>query len=135
MDVQAIASAAIAILTPYLAKAGEEIAKKAVGAAWEKAREIYQAVQARIAKEKEPYPQQTLGQFQENPEKRQGAMQDVLIEILEKDPAFAERLQCLLKEAQQAGAGTTFNTNVFGGQVGEIINIDKVEKGLTIKKE
>ena len=135
MDITIIASATIAILSPYLAKAGEEVAKKAAGAAWQKVTAIHQEIKARLKKEKDDYPSQTLKRFEESPENRKGAMQDVLEEILSKDKAFAESLLSLLKEADKVGSGTTFNVTIFGGEVGEIINIDKLEDGFTINKK
>ncbi len=61
-------------------------------------------------------------------------MQEALEEILAKDTGFAASLLALLKDAEQAGAGTVFNVSVFGGEVGEVINIDRLEGGLTINK-
>jgi hypothetical protein len=135
MDPITIASSAITLLTPYLAKAGEEVSKKAIGAAWEKIAEIHQSIKDRLAQEKDKYPKETLKRFEKEPEKRKQAMQETLAEILEKDPTFAKKLVKLLKDAEKAGSGTVFNTNVFGGAVGEIINIDTVQQGLTINKK
>jgi len=135
MDPITIASSAIALLTPYLAKAGEEVSKKAVGAAWEKVTEIHKAIRDRLAQEKDKYPKETLKRYEKEPAKRNQAMQETLAEILEKDPAFAKKLVIMLKDADKAGAGTVFNTNVFGGEVGEIINIETVQQGLTINKK
>jgi hypothetical protein len=134
MDISAIVTAAITILSPYLAKAGEEAAKKVGSAAWEKATEIHQAIKARFKKEEDSYPAQTLEQFEKDPEKRKGAMEDVLKEIMEQDTEFSARLLSLLEEADEAGAGAVFNVNIFGGEVGEILSIDKLEGGLTIDK-
>ena len=78
MDPTEIAMAAITILSPYLSKAGEEIAKNAAQAAWKKAADIYQAIKTRFEKEEDDYPSQTLLRFEANPEKRKGTMQDVL---------------------------------------------------------
>ncbi len=134
MDPVTIAASAVAILTPYLAKAGEEVSKKAVGAAWEKVSEIYQAVKGRLSQEKDDYPKEVLKRFEKEPEKRKQAMQETLADVLEKDPDFSGKLLKMLKDADKAGAGTTFNTNIFGGEVGEIINIGSVQQGLTINK-
>ncbi len=134
MDPVTIAASAVAILTPYLAKAGEEVSKKAVGAAWEKVSEIYQAVKGRLSQEKDEYPKEVLKRFEKEPEKRKQAMQETLADVLEKDPDFSGKLLKMLKDADKAGAGTTFNTNIFGGEVGEIINIGSVQQGLTINK-
>jgi len=135
MESITISSAAIALLSPYLAKTGEAIAKKVGEAAWEKAKEIHQAIRERFRKEQDDYPSQTLEHFERDPEKRKGAMKEALTEVLDKDPDFSHALATLLREADEAGAGTTFNVSIFGGEVGEIINVDKLEGGLTINKE
>jgi hypothetical protein len=51
------------------------------------------------------------------------------------DSTFRLALSVLLQEADQAGTGAIFNVNVFGGQVGEIINVDRLDGGLTIHKK
>jgi len=135
LSTSAIAAAAVALLVPYLQKAGEEFAKKAGQAAWEKAAEVQKAIKARFAKEKDRYPAETLKRFEEKPEARQAAMQEALEGVLNEDHEFARTLLQLLKEADAAGAGTVFNVNIFGGQVGEIINVDQLEGGLTIRKQ
>ncbi len=134
MDVAIIAQTAIAILAPYLAKAGEEVAKKSGEAAWKKAEAIYQAIKTRFQKEKDGYSLQTLKRFEENPEKRKAAIQEVLEEILDKDSGFAQSLFTLLKEADEAGGRTVFNVNISGGKVGEVINVDTLKGELSISK-
>lgn len=135
MDPITIAASAIALLTPYLAKAGEEVSKKAVGAAWEKMSEIHTAIKERMAQEKDKYPKETLKRYEKEPARRKQAMQETLAELLEKDPNFAKKLVKLLKDADKAGAGTVFNTSVYGGEVGEIINADTINGGLVINKK
>ncbi len=61
-------------------------------------------------------------------------MQILLEKILDKDSRFSERLAGLLKDADRAGAGAVFDVRILGGEVGEIINIEKVEGGFTINK-
>jgi histone deacetylase complex regulatory component SIN3 len=134
MNIETIATATITLLSPYLAKMGEEAAKKAGDAAWKKAAEIHATIKARFKKEKDEFPSKTLEQFEKNPEKRKGAMQDVLTETLDKDPDFAKSLLKLLTEAEKLGTGAIFNVTIFGGEVGEIINVDRLEGGLEINK-
>lgn len=134
MDAAAIATVATTLLSPYLAQAREDVANETGGAAWEKVRQIHQAIRTRLQEEGDSYPAETLRRFEEQPESRRGAMQSVLQEILDVDPAFARALSVLLQEADRAGAGAVFNVNVFGGTVGEIINIDRLDGGLTIHK-
>lgn len=132
MEISAIAASVVVLLSPYLAKAGEEAAKQASAAAWKKIAEMYQVIKARFKKEKDDFPSKTLEQFEKNPEKRKGAMQDVLVEVLEKDPGLTASLLSLLRETEQADPG--FVTQIFGGEVGEIFNVGKLEGGIKIDK-
>jgi len=134
MEVETLASTAITVLSPYLTKIGKGIASKASSAAWEKATELYDLIKDRFDKETDEYPSQTLERFEKEPEKRTAAMTEVLTEIIEKDSEFAGKLESLLLEAEKAGVGSVFNVSIFGGEVGEIINIDKLEGGLRISK-
>ena len=123
-----IATTAISILSPYLMKLGEEVGKKAVGAAWAKVEEIRQSIKDRFAQEKDDHATTTLARFEEKPESRKAGMQEVLEEILTSDSEFASNLMTLLKEAEQAHAGDVFNvefhTNVSGhGKIGKVVNI------------
>lgn len=135
MDSTGIAAATIAILTPYLFQAGEEGGDRGADQeAWLTAATIHQSVRSRFAQESDHYPLETLDRYEKNPDKRKAAMGEVLEEILENDAAFSQRLLSLLRKADEAGAGAVFNVNVSGGQVGEIISIDKLEGDLIIGK-
>ncbi len=135
MDVMTIASASITLLTPYLAKLGDEVVKRAAGVAWEKMGEIYNAIKDRISKEKDEFPKETLKRYEKEPEKRKLAMQETLADILAKDPKFAQKLSEMVEDANKAGARAVFTTNVYGGEVGEIINIENLHDGLNINKK
>jgi hypothetical protein len=134
MTIAEIAVAAVSILSPYLVKIGEELGKKAAGAAWTKVEEIHQSIKARFAKEKDDHATKTLARFEEKPESRKAGMQEALEEILTSDPEFASSLLSLLKEAEQAHAGDVFNVefhiNVSGhGKIGKVVNIGGNVKG------
>jgi len=135
MSPSEIASAVIAFLSPYLIKTGEEVATKAGEAVWKKVEALYKAIKARFAQEKDDYPGKILADFAEKPEKRKEALREVLTEIIAKDQAFAVNLSKLLEEAKDKAivAGPKFVTNLFGGEVGEIINIGSLQE-LTINK-
>ena len=134
MEISAIAAATIAILSPYMTKAGEEVAKKAANAAWEKASEIHQAVKAKFLSNNVKSSRQLMEQYEKDPKENKSKMEAALAEVLESDPKFTEKLLELLKQAHEAGAGAVFNVTVAGGEVGEIISIDKLEGGLRIDK-
>jgi hypothetical protein len=128
-----IARAVIILLTPYLVELGKSIAKKAGDAAWEKTIALHQAIKERFAKEQSNDFNQALQKFEEQPESRQGGFQDVLVELLQKDPGFAVSLSRLLEEVQ-GDKSATFITSVSGGKVGEIFNINYLEGDLTFYK-
>jgi hypothetical protein len=102
MDIQAISTAAIALLSPYLAKAGEAFAKEAGEKLAEKVGALYQAVKSKF--KGDAYAEQTLTRIEEKPEAtgRQAAFQEVLVEKLEEDPDFAEVVRRLVEEAKAA---------------------------------
>jgi hypothetical protein len=102
MDIQAISTAAIALLSPYLAKAGGAFAEKAGEKLAEKAGALYQAVRAKF--ESDAYAKQTLARVEEKPESegRKATFQEVLSEKLEEDADFAEVVRHLVEEAKAA---------------------------------
>ena len=102
MDVQVMATAAMALLSPYLAKAGEAFAKEAGEKLVEKASALYQAVKKKL--KGDPYAEQTLARAEEKPasEGRQAALKDVLTEKMEEDADFAATVRQLVEEAKAA---------------------------------
>lgn len=102
MDIQAISTAAIALLSPYLAKAGEAFAEKAGEKLAEKASALYQAIKKKF--EGDAYAKQTLARVEEKPESegRKATLQEVLSEKLEEDADFAEVVRHLVEEAKAA---------------------------------
>jgi hypothetical protein len=135
MDPSMIANSVISILAPYLAKTGEEVAKKFGSAAWDKVVELHQTIKDRFAKEKDTYPSQTLKRFEQKPEARKESMKEALIEMLKQDQAFAAQLEELLNDTMQASAQTTFTTTVLNSNVDNIYNINQLEGGLNIDRQ
>jgi hypothetical protein len=111
MTVQALATAAVALLSPYPVKAGEEFAKKAGERLADKAEALYQAVKAKF--KGDAYAEQTLARVEEKPEAkgRRATLQEVLAEKLEEDADFAEMVRRLVEEAK---AADTRNVIAFG---------------------
>jgi hypothetical protein len=111
MDVQVLATAAVALLSPYLVKAGEAFAKQAGEKLADKAEALYQAVKDKF--KGDAYAEQTLARVEETPEAtgRQAVLQEVLAEKLEEDPEFAGTVRRLLEEAR---AADTRNVIAFG---------------------
>lgn len=130
MDIAQIATAAAALLAPYLARAAEAAAKKAGERAWEKVEALYQAIRRKFAADQDEYAQKTLQRLEAQPtaEARQAALADVLTEKAQADPDFARKLARLVQDATQDNTVVQFLTQVYGeARVGNIINIGRAD--------
>ena len=105
--ISVIAAAAVSILSPYLAKAGEVVAKK-VG------EDIYQVLKTRFGKK--PAAKEALADLEKNPKDidSQAAVRVQLKKVLAEDEAFAAKLQHLLQEAGKTEAGATIIKQIAG---------------------
>ena len=124
-----ITTAAAALLAPYLAKAGEEIAQKAGDAAWNMAASLYHAIKQKFTADQDAYAQQTLQRLEEQPtnEARQAALADVLHEKAQADPSFAQELKRLVQDTTQTQGINQFLTQVYDhAQVNKIVNIGQI---------
>ncbi len=124
-----ITTTAVALLTPYFAKAGEEIAQKAGDAVWEMATSLYHAIKQKFTRDQDSYAQQTLQRLEEQPtnEARQIALADILNEKIQADPSFAQELKQLVQKTTQTQGVTQFLTQVYDqAQVNKIINIGQL---------
>lgn len=120
---------AVALLAPYLAQAGQEIAQKAGDAAWQMATSLYEAIHHKFTKDQDAFAQQTLQRLQEQPtnEVRQAALADVLDEKAQLDPSFAQLLKQLVRDTTQAQGINQFLTQLYdNAQVEKIINIGQI---------
>lgn len=94
---------------------------------------VYELILFFAQLENNDYLAQTLKRFEENPEKRQAVFQTTLLESLEESPFFLQTLADLAKaENGDEAAQPLFKTEISGGEVGQVINIDKLEGGLNI---
>lgn len=90
MDVGALATIAIAALTPYLVKGGEELAKSATKDLWE-------LIKKPFMKNRE---KELLKKFEESPtdEGIKGAVVFKLVEFMEENPSLANDLEKILQK-------------------------------------
>jgi hypothetical protein len=125
--VTALAATAVAALAPYLAKAGEKFAEEAGKAAAGKLGALYQFLKERF--EKKPDIQPVFQYLEANPksEDAQAAMRVQLVMQLMKDKEFEESLQKMVDEIKQDPASQSFITNVYGGEVGQIVNAGSID--------
>ncbi len=110
MDPQSInvlTTAAIGILSPYLAKAGEVVAKKL-------GEDIYRVLKTRFGKK--PSAQEALTDLEKTPDDPdlQAALRVQLKKLLAEDEAFAAQLQHLLEEGGKTETGSTVIKQVAG---------------------
>jgi hypothetical protein len=102
MDPLSLASAAVALLAPYLGQAASSAASKLGQEAVEALRSLHSWVQARFHRERTAG--QALQQLEENPQepRAQGAVEFALARVIEEDPRLAEELKGLVDAAQRA---------------------------------
>lgn len=107
MDLVTLATGAVSLLVPYLAKAGRSIAEKVGKDVWDivssKVETLYDAIKNKF--KGNDYASQSLKRLEEKPEDedRQAAMKSVLKEVLAEDSQFQKTLSQLLAEAKQMG--------------------------------
>jgi hypothetical protein len=125
-----VAAAVAAILGPYLARAGLPIADFAGETAVDSMKALYRAVRRRFDADSDPSARQSLSAFEEKPEDatRQEALVRALAHEVEADPQFAAELGRLVEDTTKGEPVSKFMTQVFGGEVGQIFNIEKLER-------
>ena len=125
--ITSLAASAVAVLSPYLAKAGEEFAKEAGKAAANKFGALYQFLKTRF--KKIPVAKEALADLEANPENEdaKAALRRQLTKQMNADKAFIDALRKMLDEIDQDDRSHTFLTQVYGGEVGQIINAHYIE--------
>jgi hypothetical protein len=126
-----IATSVVSLLSPYLKKFREEIAKSGGSAAFEKTKELYQTLKTKFGDSREA--QQALNSFVKTPDNvdSQAALRTQLEKIMVDDEAFAKKLAVLLKEAAEANVDHEFNTTIYG-DVQKLIQMGDVYGNVTI---
>ena len=109
MDIASIA----AIVAPFVAKGAEAFSITAGDKIAVKAEEVFRAVADKLSGD--THAERTLGLAKEMPESkvRLTMLSNVLMEKMESDPDFAEKLSKLVSEAQEERGSNIFN---FSGQ-------------------
>src|SRR5713226_6107319 len=120
-----LASQVVALLTPYLTKAGEEFASKFGDAAFEQCKRLYDAVRARFMKEAPKdggNAAQALDALAKDPDMA-SAVQTKLVRILQADPNFAETINVILHsgpiQSIEVGDDSIAEGNQMKNRVGE----------------
>lgn len=107
MDPVTIATSAVSLLVPYLAKGGRAIADKVGKDVWDKVSNKVETLHETIKNKfsSDDYYSQTLKRLEEKPEDkgRQSNLESVLKEVLAEDTQFQKMLSQLLNETKEAG--------------------------------
>ena len=119
MDPSLLAGQALALLGPYLAKAGGVAAEKVGVAAAKHADAILGAIRRKFGVDQDAYAEQTLAKVEEQPREEwpKQALQRIVADKAQKDPAFKAELERLLESAKQDPTTQQFLVQVYGGQV------------------
>jgi hypothetical protein len=120
MDPVTIASAAVAALSPYLAKAGEKIADAAGEAAWKTVGNLYDSLKHKVAGK--PAAQGALEDLVKDPTDAdtQAALRKELKKLLAEDGDMLRELSAMLDQTK--ASGVSFNNHI-AGNVGSITQI------------
>ena len=102
MIIETVAASAIAILAPYIAKAGESFAEKAGEKLAEKAGALYQAIKNKFKSDTDA--EQTIALVEAKPDSkaRMSALEEILTDKMKEDPDFAATVNRLVEEAKEA---------------------------------
>jgi hypothetical protein len=132
-------AAAVKILSPLFKDAAKELTKgttgeigKSIGStAVDKAKELYETIRAKFSSS--PLATESLTDISKKPDdpSTQAAFRAQLKEQLESDDKFAAKLVQLIQEADKAGIGAVFNTDVHG-DVENLTNVGTVHGDLSI---
>jgi hypothetical protein len=120
-----VTTAAVGLLVGYLGrlgvKVGEQVAGELDEAVLGRLRRLYELVKARVAGD--GYAAGALERVEAEPEneRRQGALEDALGELVDADGEFAAQLGALVEEVKAASGGMVQVSDAgvvsFGGQV------------------
>lgn len=119
-----LAVAAVALLSPWLAKAGEGAAKKLGEQAVEKMEKLFGVIKAKFSADGDSLTLLRLQQPTAD-EKVTSEVTELLSKKMSTDPKFADEVRRLVAEAKSDPSVSQFLTQVYGGQVDKIINIGK----------
>ncbi len=124
-----IASTAVSLLSPFLIKAGEKFAEKAVDGLAEKTGGIYQLLKEKLSGDE--YAGLTLLRLEEDPdsEGRKSALENVIKEKMEEDGEFASQLTELINEVKKAGAKNVISSGERSVAIGGDVKSSEINTG------
>jgi hypothetical protein len=129
MDPTMLASQALALLSPYLAKVGEAAATSLGGEVAKHAQALLDSIRRQFLADHDSFAEQTLDTLMKQPEEPspKQALQGILASKAQTNAAFKAQLEQLVREAREDPATQQFLVQVYGGRVGEIFQIGSVQ--------
>ena len=129
MDFQITAVAALTLLAPYLAKAGESVAEKVGDAMYKQAQTLYAVIKDKFKGDQTA--EKTLTRVKQEPNNQ--AWKDTLLGILvmklEEDPQFANAIEQFVKDAEKSSEGDSISQTMnISGTTGDVFQIGKIDK-------
>jgi hypothetical protein len=118
LDPAMLASQALPFLLTYLRHVGGRLADRVAGdlddLVVSKLTTLYEQVKAKVTGDS--YAEQALARLEQEPEntRRQGAFEDALAEVADRDPSFAAALAGLLEDAGRAAGPTLTRIEASG---------------------
>lgn len=134
MDFQVTATAAMTLLAPYLAKAGENVAGKVGDAMYKQAQTLYTVIKDKFKGDQTA--EKTLARVKQEPDKKtwKDAFLGVLTMKLEEDPEFANTIKQLVQEAEKLPGGDNISQEMnISGTTGDVFQIGKMEGNISKK--
>ena len=136
--IAALVPQVIAILTPFVGKAGEAIATKAGEAVFAQGQRIYNAIHVRFSKESDGgKASKVLQNFADDPEEYQINLQNKLAALLQTDPDFAATLNQIMQSGPIQHIELSDNSLAEGNQMKNTARQGsqtiRAEKGSTAK--
>jgi hypothetical protein len=125
-----IAGSVVAVLSPYLAQAGGALAARAGEGVATLIKDLYGLVRRKFDEEREGDGRAALRDLEEEPAdtSKQKALERALAERANADQAFANELASALEKITRgAPVNQQFLTQVYGGEVGKIVNIGQAD--------
>lgn len=139
ITITTLASTAVSLLIPYLKsiiegagkKAVEQVGSKTGELAWDKAKQLYEAIKAKFSVKRDT--KKIMSSLEKTPDDSdlQAVMRFQLKEMITKDEKFAKELATILVDASKAGADVIFDTKIVGN-VQKFIQIGNVDGDINL---
>jgi hypothetical protein len=124
MDPATLAASAVAILTPYVSKAGKELVDTVGQLAYDHAKKLFTSLKARWSND--PVAADTLSRFEKKPEVHGPALQEIVEERVQTDNELREEID---RTAQELGPQLNVFLKLTTGENVTAVDIENAKRG------